>query len=84
MAEFNGLTNLFSSQLDNESNEMMARWISNSQEFFIRYMLQCILVLVLWQFHVSPDKIIKAFHQMVTSGVKTKFKVRQKLGVYFM
>jgi hypothetical protein len=66
---------LFSNYLDNEVNELMARCIASSQEFFTRYQLQVLLVLVLWQLYVPPQKIIKAFHQMITAGSKFKFKV---------
>ena len=39
---------LISSKLDNEMNEMVARILANSQEFFTRFLIQLLLVVILW------------------------------------
>eukprot|EP00347_Sterkiella_histriomuscorum_P016017 403354814 len=69
-----GLMTLFTSQLDNEINEFMARCISNTHEFFMRFILQVLMIAILWQIFFKPRQIIKSFHEMLTAGQKYKFK----------
>lgn len=66
---------LFASSLDNDINEFMARSISSSHEFFLRFIMQLFLITVLWQIIMSPKRVIKSFHQMVAAGQKYKFRV---------
>lgn len=63
------------SSLDNDINEFMARSISSSHEFFLRFIMQLVLIAVLWQIIMSPRRVIKSFHQMVAAGQKYKFRV---------
>lgn len=53
---------MFSSKLDNDMNELMARVIANSEEFFLRFLLQYLLIVVMWQIMLKPERVIKAFH----------------------
>ena len=74
-ATFSSLTKLYSGRLDYELTEFIAKSLSNCQEFFTRYLLQIILLMIVFQMYVPPERIMKAFHQILTSGGKTKFKV---------
>ena len=53
----------------------MARSISSSNEFFLRFIMQLLMIAVLWQIVMSPRRVIKSFHQMVAAGQKYKFRV---------
>jgi uncharacterized membrane protein YobD (UPF0266 family) len=54
----------------------LASAFAYSQEFLIRYLLQAMMIIIIYQTWIRPEKIIKAFHKMLASNGKTKFYVR--------
>mmetsp|Transcript_44378 Transcript_44378/g.32431 ORF Transcript_44378/g.32431 Transcript_44378/m.32431 type:complete len:337 (+) Transcript_44378:1439-2449(+) len=55
-------------------NFRFAEIISYSQFYYISYLFELILIMILYQLLVSPEKILKAFHQMLSANGKIKFK----------
>jgi len=48
--------------------------LAYTEEYFLRYILQCFVVIVWIQFSVKPETILKAFMSMLKVNGKNKFK----------